>query len=457
MKKATLYVKGMHCPSCEILMRDKFSEQSNIKAVHPNFNKQTVEVKYTGHLDREILNKKISEYGYRIVDSKAEITQNDEPFLKRVSDIGVIAVILFILYFFAQELKLIPTLNISGNISLVTVFLLGLVASTSTCMATSGALFLATVGRQQTNNQSPASPAKRGEPITNNQLPNANLISAFLFNAGRVVSYATFGLILGYFGKAISYNLQLGSILTLVISALMVLVGLNMAKLLPTHISFVQSFTGKLFEKLEKPLLRHRKRSAFLLGAITYLLPCGFTQTVQLYALGLADPVKSSLIMAVFALGTMPVLMSIGFATTLTKTSWYPYVQKAIGVIVLVVGISYFNNFLSLRGISLFQADSTSGITNVVINSKGEQEARMNVNGTGYSPSNFVIKKDVPVKWILNGENVFGCQGYLVVPSLGIQKVLEKGENTIEFTPTEVGTMNFSCGMGMYRGQFTVI
>ncbi len=81
----------------------------------------------------------------------------------------------------------------------------------------------------------------------------------------------------------------------------------------------------------------------------------------------------------------------------------------------------------------------------------------MNVNSTGYSPNNFTVKKNIPVRWNINGDNVFGCQGYLVMPKLGIQKVLTKGQNVIEFTPTEEGVINFSCAMGMYRGVFNVV
>ena len=40
---------------------------------------------------------------------------------------------------------------------------------------------------------------------------------------------------------------------------------------------------------------------------------------------------------------------------------------------------------------------------------------------------------------------------------MGISKKLVKGENIIEFTPSEVGTIKFSCSMGMYTGQFKVV
>jgi plastocyanin domain-containing protein len=76
--------------------------------------------------------------------------------------------------------------------------------------------------------------------------------------------------------------------------------------------------------------------------------------------------------------------------------------------------------------------------------------------GRGYSPSSFTIKKGVPVKWIVDSQNAYTCDSVIVVPALNIRKNLVAGENTIEFTPSQVGKITFSCSMGMYSGQFIV-
>lgn len=81
----------------------------------------------------------------------------------------------------------------------------------------------------------------------------------------------------------------------------------------------------------------------------------------------------------------------------------------------------------------------------------------MKVVSSGYSPNQFSVKKGIPVKWKIEGVNVLGCQAYLVVPKIGIQKILEAGENIIEFTPKEKGPIYFSCSMGMYRGRIDVV
>lgn len=444
LKKTTVYVKGMHCPSCEILINDKFREEGNIKDVKPNFKTHKVEVEYIGKLNKENLNEKIRQYGYEILENGEQRNGNgEEPLAKRLMDVGLIAVILFILYAIGKEAHLIPEFNFSNNLNYATVFILGLVASTSTCMATSGALFLATVGKLR----------KEGVSLKENILP------ATFYNLGRVLSYGFFGFLAGMVGGVLISNFKFGSWLTLIVSLFMVLLGLDMAKIISLSSVLPTGLTKGIFEKLEHRLIKNPKKTAFLLGAITYLLPCGFTQTVQVFALGLASPVQSALTMMTFALGTVPALLLIGGLSSFTQSRYYSYFMKVVGIIVFIVGISYFSNFLSLYGINLnfFSANSQSAANSNIIMDNGKQVVNMNVNNTGYNPNSFTVKKGIPVKWVINGQNVFGCQGYLVAPKLNVQQALTTGQNIIEFTPQEEGVINFSCGMGMYRGQFNVI
>lgn len=446
LKKTTLYVKGMHCPSCDILIQDKFKEVSNVKKVTANYRTQEAEVCYVGNLDKTKLNQKINEFGYTLTD-KNRIVESVEPLSKRLSDAGVIAILLFIAYFFAQEFKVLPDFNITSSLTLTSVFILGLVASTSTCMATSGALFLSTIGKLNNREAS----------------MKQNIIPAISFNVGRVLSYGVFGFAFGFLGKTVASNFQLGSFLSLFVAVMMVLIGLDMLKLFSFSSLFSLSFTKGIFEKLEHRFIKSPKETSFFLGAITYLLPCGFTQAVTIYALGLANPVQSAIVLMVFALGTVPALIALGFASSFTKYSFYPTFQKIIGVLVFAIGISYIGNALTLYGVNTdFFARDRSTTQNATTDSNvteegGFQIVKMNVTSAGYEPNSFTVKEGIPVKWIVNGENVFGCQGSLIAPKAKIQTALKTGENVFEFTPTEKGTLAFSCSMGMFRGQFNVI
>lgn len=433
LNKKTLYIKGMHCPSCEILITDKFKEMANVSVVKSNFQKQEAEVYFSGQLDQKSVNEKIRPFGYEIGERKNDYQENT-PLSKKIFETLLIGVGLGLLYLIAKEINIIPNINITGNLNLITVLILGLVASVSTCMATSGALFLSTVN-EKTN----------------------NFKQAVYFSLGRIISYGFFGFIAGLIGSVIITGLKFGSGLTLLAAIFMILLGLDMLRIISFASIIPYGATSGIFRKLEHFLIKDPHQSAFFLGAITYFLPCGFTQATQVYALGLASPWQSALTMAVFALGTAPAIIFIGSLRGLLKSTVYQYFMKIIAVGVLILGLYYVSNFLSIYGIGFSNKSNKSNKSNLSNMINGKQIINMAVVSGGYQPNYFTVKKGIPVRWVIDGKNVFGCQGYFVVPTLNVSQALNEGENIIEFTPKEVGLINFSCGMGMYRGRIEVI
>lgn len=67
-----------------------------------------------------------------------------------------------------------------------------------------------------------------------------------------------------------------------------------------------------------------------VVGALTFFLPCGFTQSMQLLALGSGSPVQGGIIMAAFALGTLPVLLAVGLGSSYTKDRKRPYAESIL-------------------------------------------------------------------------------------------------------------------------------
>ena len=69
------------------------------------------------------------------------------------------------------------------------------------------------------------------------------------------------------------------------------------------------------------------------------------------------------------------------------------------------------------------------------------------------------VKAGIPVRWNLKvPEGVLtGCNNAIVIPEYGIEKTLQAGDNIIEFTPEEPGTVQFTCWMGMIRSEINVV
>ncbi len=105
-----------------------------------------------------------------------------------------------------------------------------------------------------------------------------------------------------------------------------------------------------------------------------------------------------------------------------------------------------------------FEAKEADEVTeSQLINEEGILEITSELDGYGFPA--ITVKTGVPVKWTIiadEGDLSF-CNNKLTIPSLDITKSLEVGENVIEFTPTEAGTIPYSCWMGMIQSSITVV
>jgi len=135
--------------------------------------------------------------------------------------------------------------------------------------------------------------------------------------------------------------------------------------------------------------------------------------------------------------------------------------QKVAGMLVVLFAFFTLQSGLALKGvvinvISTSDIKQTTSSSDKKIDDKNVQIVEMHVMSSGFQPSVIKIKKDIPVKWIVKGDQLSGCTDKIIVPSLEISKALVSGDNIINFTPKTTGTIPFSCWMGMVQGKFIV-
>lgn len=197
---------------------------------------------------------------------------------------------------------------------------------------------------------------------------------------------------------------------------------------------------------------------ALLTGALTFFLPCGFTQAMQLAAITSGSGLRGALIMGAFAIGTAPGLLGIAGISSLVKGETARFFFKVAGIIVIGLGFWNISNGFNLTGIILPSGNAQQQARGPVATlQNGKQYLAMEQGAIGYNPNEFTIKKGVPFVWQIDSTNAYTCASSLVVPSLGIRKNLVSGNNVITFTPTKTGRIAFSCSMGMFRGSITVV
>ncbi len=89
-----------------------------------------------------------------------------------------------------------------------------------------------------------------------------------------------------------------------------------------------------------------------LVGVATFFLPCGFTQSMQIYALSTESFWTGAFTMSAFALGTLPVLALLSFSSlAIHKKAQSGAFFKTAGLVVIFFGIFNLINALVAAGI----------------------------------------------------------------------------------------------------------
>ncbi len=88
--------------------------------------------------------------------------------------------------------------------------------------------------------------------------------------------------------------------------------------------------------------------------------------------------------------------------------------------------------------------------------SDGYQEQMILVKG-GYTPDTIRVTAGRPVRLLFRREETAACSEQVVLADFGKSALLPTGQVVpIEFMPGESGTHEFTCQMGMLRGQIVV-
>ena len=454
MRKQQVHIKGMHCKSCELLIEDELLKVPGVKKVSVSHQTGIADVDCECELDSVAVTKAVESAGYGIgQDGKIHFFSRKR---RDYIDLGIAFFVATALFLIARSLGIFNlSSTISGNYSsLPIVFLIGLTAGVSTCMALVGGLVLGASARFSAKN------------------PHATGMQKFkphlFFNLGRIASYFVLGGLIGFAGSLFQLSTSVLGTLTIAVGLVMLLLGGQLIDVFPIlkKISFtLPKGLSRMLGVQDKSGGEYSNKNSAIMGATTFFLPCGFTQAMQLYAMSTGSIASGALTMGVFALGTAPGLLGVGGLTSVIKGGAARLFFKTAGVVVILLALFNLSNGLNLLGISpkLLLAFSGNNSTNSVAQDpnvklvNGVQEVRMTQDSSGYSPNKFTIKKGVPVKWIVTSKDVYTCASSIVSQQLGIRKGLQLGENIFEFTPSQTGTIRFSCSMGMYTGSFNVV
>ena len=165
--------------------------------------------------------------------------------------------------------------------------------------------------------------------------------------------------------------------------------------------------------------------------------------------------------MFMFSMGTVPLVLGFGAASTILSSKFNRRKMKAGAVLVIVLGVVMAGRGLALSGFTVpsLSPGSASGVpnSNAAVVQDGFQTVTTKLFPGMYEP--ITVQKGIPLKWTRKARkgDINGCNNEIVIPAFDISKKLEAGDNIIEFTPDETGTFTYSCWMGMIRSRITVV
>jgi sulfite exporter TauE/SafE len=166
-----------------------------------------------------------------------------------------------------------------------------------------------------------------------------------LYNLGRVVTYALLGLVFGLVGRTLLLaGLQRWLSIGL---GLALIVGWLTSRRLATSLP-VAHVVDRLKSGMGGLLRQRSVASLAALGLLNGLLPCGLVYVALAGAVARGSQLDGILYMAVFGLGTLPMMLGISLSGRLFPLAFRLKLRRAIPV-----GICLLAGLLILRGMAL--------------------------------------------------------------------------------------------------------
>ncbi len=172
------------------------------------------------------------------------------------------------------------------------------------------------------------------------------LIPSIAYSCGRLTTYGVVGVVFGSLGMALNRGVGFASYqqtATYLAGSLMIVVGgvalarqMGSTIQLPNIAGPLQRVLQRNFQKVigQPPL-----RRAFLIGAFSCLMPCGWLYTFAIVAAGTGSPGQGLIVMAVFWAGTVPIMTALMFGLNGLGNSIQRRVPAAMASLVIAIGL----------------------------------------------------------------------------------------------------------------------
>ncbi|MGR9014829.1 MAG: urease accessory protein UreH domain-containing protein [Gammaproteobacteria bacterium] len=455
----SITIHGMHCTGCETVIENAVIQLPGIDEVNADFTRDSVIIRYDDRLiSIAEISACIENSGYQADLETAPHSQNSslnaasesrDHFDLRIALRKSIAVILalmgivFILWLDNWLMDYTDLPKLDRNISYGLLTLIGFLTSFH-CVGMCGPLIISYAAKSATGGYKSYS-------------------SHFLYGFGKTLSYTCIGALFGAFGSVIAFTPFTQGAVGIAAGVFLILFSLHMLEVFPELNHFRIKVPAIVMRLIGKEYRKHS--NPFIIGLMNGLMViCGPLQAMYVMAAGTGNWIDGAAALFFFGIGTLPILFSFGFLTSLLSTNLTPKLLKASGVIVMILGAIMLNRGLAVTGTGVDFNTLVARLSQKLSPTAAEipandieQTINMDVLKSSFSPNQFTLRKGVPVKWVINGKELNACNKIIVVPQYKLKIELKEGLQTIQFTPPETGVVPWSCWMGMIPGTFIVV
>ena len=431
----------MHCKACETLARHTCDDTHWIECKRVSHRNWLLEVTIDNSKSEKKLIKEMKKHWYiyshkpvKLVWWLKALSQNDI-----IQIIWIIVIVSTLRFVSGQLWRTDSLMTIVWGTWYVTAILTGLVASVSTCLAVTWWIVI-----------------WFSNYVDDEQTTQKHIWVQLLFQVWRIWWFFIFGSLLWLLGDAISISLNVTIVLSMIVAVLMLYLGGQMLRLLPPLSHWWINMPSSRSNKLHT---HNHPRIAPLIGALTFFIPCWFTQGMQLLALWSGSRIVWWVTMALFALGTAPILFAVWLWSSWVKDHSRWLAKQIIWVIVIAFWLSTMTTTQNLIG-------RWSNTSNVISETSVTQDWNMIEisavhDGRQIENRNISLPANTPYKLTINPQdNGIWCMSSMVIPKAGFrqpQRIIKNTPIIFEWNWLQKWRYPIVCAsMGMEMGALVV-
>ena len=169
------------------------------------------------------------------------------------------------------------------------------------------------------------------------------------YNSGRIITYMLLGALFGLLGKGLHMaGFQLWA--SVIVGALMIafVVVPLLFRQLPSVNTIFEGYSARLMGGFRRLFRNSSYPSLFGIGLLNGILPCGLVYVAVAGAINTSGVLEGMMYMALFGIGTVPVMLAVSLAGTMISLKLRVFINKLSPYVIVLLGV-----LIIMRGLSL--------------------------------------------------------------------------------------------------------